>query len=155
VDGILLRGTYNDVFFRRRAGENDSAAIGMLQKVSHLPEISEISETPELKEAAVVSRVQTEPDVNVAREVDRSPDATPDSKLRRASSVAPLEKDVPIESKQLAGEPGTQAVSVSGMKKEESVSLRGASQLPNETKDQTSSESKRTGGFFRRLFGRF
>jgi hypothetical protein len=145
------RASYNDVFFQRR-GED----IAPLQAAANAPgapeapEISEISQIPEIREAAAASGSLA------------TFDATPDSKATsfspqdaqvvRAPTVSIVEE---VVAKLNGADTGTASTAVTPPQGKEEPSPPTAPQGPANGSDQSNPEPQKSGGFFKRLFGKF
>jgi hypothetical protein len=213
--GIPSRRSSNDVFFQRRAEENELAPPSRQEEVTEAPEadkISEISEIPALREAAAVTPVESSENAAAVEEASQTHEAAQDAETPPIPVVASPEMGTPIgpegavvveaatltepvplvendgnappieEPSQahevaqeaeappvpvaalpetampielegtLVAEATTQAESVPEVKAEPTDSLP-APQGPDQRDDQPQPE--KSGGFFKRLFGRF
>jgi hypothetical protein len=144
----VSRASYNDVFFQRR-GEAIAApqAAAKVQVAPEAPEISEISEIPEIREAAVASgnltAFEATADVNTVSEGAHDTHAVPAPPASVAEDVvADLNAQVP-------------ATGPTPEIKTEPASSPASSQAPAKGGDESKAEPPKSGGFFKRLFGKF
>jgi hypothetical protein len=135
------RSSYNDVFFQRRAEGTSPAIVGKSQQASEAAianeraEISEISEIPEIREMAAAPVVRAD-SVVAPIEMKVAPQATESAEVGAVAAVVTVESASPNES----GSP-IQA---------------SASHAEAAAKDApTSQGEEKSGGFLKRLFGRF
>jgi hypothetical protein len=154
--------SYNDVFFQRRAEEDSLVIAGQpQQEVTEAPtpqapeasEISEISEIPEIREVATLPIVQTDRDVAAAAvQVNEVPEAA--QEVRPAIVAIPIEAaPEPSAPVAIVAEPVAPVDAAPEAKKEEPMGVPAASQVLNQGGDKP--EPEKTGGFFKRLFGKF
>jgi hypothetical protein len=137
------RASYNDVFFKRRAEGAAPQQVEAL-RAPEVPEISEISEIPEIREvAAAAPSFQASP--AVAAEVIAAPAAIQSAEVLPAPPVSFIAEVVSKLNSSVA------ATEVKG----ETASLPPASQVTADTKDEAKPEPAKSGGFFKRLFGKF
>jgi hypothetical protein len=144
------RASYNDVFFRRRAEGIASQQQVEGVRASEVPEISEISEIPEIREvAAAAPSFQATPETIV--EVNAKPEGAEEKVL----PVAP----VSIIEEVLAKFNATGAVTaartdaVREATGGEPMRLPVSSQAPEVSNGAPAPQ--KSGGFFKRLFGKF
>jgi hypothetical protein len=142
------RASYNDVFFQRR-GDGVSApqtAADGAHEAPEVPEISEISQIPEIREAAAASASQASfdatADVKTVSEVAKDAHVPAPSVLIADEVVA--KPDAPVS----ATGPALEA-------KTDPESPPASSQAPAKSGDDSKPESPKSGGFFKRLFGKF
>lgn len=153
---IPSRSSSNDVFFQRRAEEQEPTVPGRQQEVRETPEtdvISEISEIPALREAAAAPPVQSDGNAAAVEEASQAPEIAQEAEAPPVPEVASPEVGRPIEPEVApVAEAATQAESVPDGRTEPSDPLP-APQAPDQRDDQPQPE--KGGGFFKRLFGRF
>lgn len=142
--GIQPSLTSNDVFFQRR-GENFASqqVATVAPRAPEAPEISEISEIPEIRDAAATS--QGGPAFEVTS------DAMPESV---AVQDAPVVQTPPVS---IIGEVVARlnASAAAAHVDERPASPLPESQVPADGGDEAKPEPQKSGGFFKRLFGKF
>ncbi len=139
------RGSYNDVFFRRR-GEEDGPVAKV--SVAEGPEITEISEIPEIREVAAAPIAEDAGPVEI-KVIE--PETTTEDVVAHLAAYAPVEKSDSIAPPAPAAEPVMNVVAV--LEAEESASVPVAPQTPSQ--DGAQPKTEKEGGFFKRLFGKF
>ncbi len=144
------RASYNDVFFQRRAGEDDSATAGRPQQrvdAQAAPEISEISEIPEIREVAALPEAQTDQAFSAVTEAERAPEEA------QVVEVRPALAAVAIMSAEAAADPTARVDALPAEKEARADEAPVASRAPDHGEDQP--EAQNGGGLLKRLFGRF
>jgi len=126
------RASYNDVFFQRR--EAGAPQPPVPASAPEAPEITEISEIPEIHEAAAASTGQSSTEVThvTSEEPAPAPALVPivEQVVSKPNEAAPAEEQAPPV---LAAAPLASGASAT----------------------ETAPEPQKTGGFFKRLFGKF
>jgi hypothetical protein len=146
------RASYNDVFFQRRgegfAPQQVAAAVLVAPEV---PEISEISEIPEIREAAAASGNQAAFDVTA--DIKTASEAAQETQRVPAPAIPKIEETASNLSAESSGTASTAGppTEVKG----EPASLPASSPAPANGGDQPKPETQKSGGFFKRLFGKF
>jgi hypothetical protein len=153
---VAPRNSSNDVFFQRRAEEQEPTVPSRQQEVREAPEtdvISEISEIPALREAAAAPPVQNDGNAAAVEEASQAPETAQEAEAPSVPEVASPEVGMPIEPEVApVAEAATQAESVPDGRTGPSDPLP-APQAPDQRDDEPQPE--KGGGFFKRLFGRF
>lgn len=140
--------SYNDVFFQRR-GEGVAApqTAADARSAPDAPEISEISEIPEIREAATASGSQASfdpaPDVKTMSEVAQ------DTHSVSLPSISITEEVVARHDAQVSATGPAQEV------KTEPANPQASSQALASGSHESKPEPQKSGGFFKRLFGKF
>jgi hypothetical protein len=125
------RASYNDVFFQRREG--GAPRLPVADSAPEAPEITEISQIPEIREAAAAPTSQSGVD---AASVGRAePEVAAAQVSMGEQVVSKLDAASPAE--------GPTAVPAA------------AAEAPEASAATTAPEPQKTGGFFKRLFGKF
>jgi hypothetical protein len=137
------RASYNDVFFQRRGeGSAPPQATVATPGATEVAEISEISEIPEIREVATASGNRSAFDaIEVAQDTQVAP----------AQTVS-IEEATPKSNVEVVG-----AISTEGASPElngEPARLPASSQAPA-SGAESKPEPQKSGGFFKRLFGKF
>ncbi len=134
----LRRQSYNDVFFERRAdaGQQEVAASPQPQHIE-AAEISEISEIPQMREAAAAPTVQP---------TEAAAIVTPEA------SVAQNEVVVAVSPSRQVAEPAGYIETIVAQVQAQPAPTP---QPAGATADGHKAEPQKSGGFFKRLFGRF
>lgn len=122
------RASYNDVFFQRR--ESGAPALPVADSAPEAPEISEISEIPEIREATAVAASQGWLDAGHA--------PSPEPEVSAAPQVTIVE-DVVAKVNAAPAAPAQEQAPVT----------------PEASEGVSAPEPQKTGGFFKRLFGKF
>ena len=151
------RASYNDVFFQRNGAEGDSATTGRPQQQVDAragPEISEISELPEIREVAALPEVQTGQEAASITEAERAPEGALVVEVRPASAPVAIGNAEAVRSSVAVTDVAAQADVVAGAK-EGGAGTPVAAQSPNRGEDRLEPEPQNGGGFLKRLFGRF
>ena len=131
--------SYNDVFFQRRA-EGIARQGAVARAPQEKSEISEISEIPEIREVAAAPPVQA--DLHVTAEVEAAPEVRP------APQVSFIEEVVATLN-------GTVTIPAAPAVNDEPARLPAVSQAPGGSSGEAKPEAQKSGGFFKRLFGKF
>jgi hypothetical protein len=138
------RASYNDVFFQRRGeGSAPPRATAATPGATEVAEISEISEIPEIREVATASGNRSAFDVI---------EAARDTQVAPAQTVSMIEEVAPKSNVEVLG-----AISTEGASPElkgEPANLPASSQAPA-SGAEPKPEPQKSGGFFKRLFGKF
>jgi len=145
------RTSYNDVFFKRRAeGITPQQQVEDVRGAPEAPEISEISEIPEIREVAAAPSFQAGPDMAV--EAKATLQGAQDTEVRPAPAVSIIEEEVVAN---LNGTVAGTAARVDAVPevKDEPASLPISSQAPDVSNEVP--KTQKSGGFFKRLFGKF
>jgi hypothetical protein len=121
------RASYNDVFFQRR--ESGTPAQPVADSAPEAPEISEISEIPEIREATAVAASQGGFDAGHA------PSPGPEVAAAQVSAV----EEVVVKPNAVPAAPAPERAPVA----------------PEASEGVSAPEPQKTGGFFKRLFGKF
>ncbi len=143
------RASYNDVFFQRRGGA--FAPERAPADVREAPEISEISEIPEIREAAAVSG--SESAFEVAADAKPAPAAIQGTEAVQSPPVSIIE-EVVAKLNALPSGGATPATEVA-QAKEGRAGPPSQSQGPSNGGEGAAPEPQKSGGFFKRLFGKF
>ena len=130
---VQSRSSYNDVFFQRRVGSVDDVTAPVFQEEA--PEITEISQFPEIREVAAAQAV--EPVFEAASEARPEP----------APPVSFIEEMVTKLNVAAPGLPAPEA-------RDEPASLSAPSEASEGSEDEPKPEVQQSGGFFKRLFGK-
>jgi hypothetical protein len=145
------RASYNDVFFQRRGeGIAPPRAVADVHASREAPEISEISEIPEIREAAAASGDQSALDVTA--DIRTAPEVAQDTQIAPAPAVPIIDTAANLDA-EISGTASTAgpATEVKG----EPASLLASSPAPANGGDAPKPEAQKSGGFFKRLFGKF
>ena len=144
------RASYNDVFFQRRGeGIAPPRAVADVPVSREAPEISEISEIPEIREAAAGSGDQSAFDVTA--DIKTAPEAAQDAQIGPAPAVPIVDAAANLNA-EISGTAPT-AGPVTEVKGEPARLL--ASSPAPASGDASKPEAQKSGGFFKRLFGKF
>jgi hypothetical protein len=146
------RASYNDVFFQRR-GEGIAAPqmSADARAAVEAPEISEISQIPEIREAAVASGSQAS--FGVTADVKTASEVAQDTQVVPAPPVSIIEDVTAKSNARVASTAST--VGPAAEAKGEAASVQTSSQAPAPDGDELKPEPPKSGGFFKRLFGKF
>jgi hypothetical protein len=146
------RSSYNDVFFQRRGEGVASPQVAAEVPVApEVPEISEISEIPEIREAAAASGSRSVFDVSAG--VKTGSEAAQGTQIASAPSVPTIEETSAKSRAEISG-----SASIVGPVAEaigEPASIPAVSQVPPHGDDASKPGPQKSGGFFKRLFGKF
>jgi len=150
------RSSYNDVFFQRREASDLVAASTPPQQVEETrealekPEISEISQIPEIREVAAAPKIETSPDVPAlgVEAISKVTEAPPIAEVAVVEAVVEVKPDL-----QVAG-PAAPIDAVPELR-EEPGRVAGAPEATSRREDGPRPEAQKSGGFFKRLFGKF
>jgi hypothetical protein len=140
--------SYNDVFFERRSEGIARGQAARARATREPSEISEISEIPEIREVAAAPAVQSGFNVTgevraaVARAEETAAPPAPQVSII-AEAVATLNRTVTV--------PAVQVDAVPQVKAETPAISQGSAGSKVEPKP----EAQKSGGFFKRLFGKF
>ena len=146
----LQTASYNDVFFQRRGeGIAPPQVVADVPASREAPEISEISEIPEIREAAASGDQSAS---SVTADIKTVSQATRDAQTAPVPPVPTIEAAANLD----AGTSGTpsaagQTTEVRG----ERASLPASSLALASGGDASKPEAQKSGGFFKRLFGKF
>jgi hypothetical protein len=142
-DPISSHASYNDVFFKRRAEGLATQQASEAQRAPEAPEISEISEIPEIREVAAAPSFGAGPSmpaqVNVAQDTIVPP----------FHQVSIIEEAVARLNGSFAG------TTVLAPNTPDATSAPASTQAAVESKPEARPEPQKSGGFFKRLFGKF
>lgn len=142
------RASYNDVFFQRRGGDIAAQPVTSAS-ADEAPEISEISQLPEIRDAATASAGATT--------FDSTADSGPTSLGAEAPQDVPsaMASTIEVSARPDGGDIGTSSPAETLPQAEEEpkppITFRG----PTKSNDESNSEPPKSGGFFKRLFGKF
>jgi hypothetical protein len=143
----LSRASYNDVFFQRTIAQQQLADA---RATPEAPEISEISEIPEIREVAAAHSFQANLAPPVA--VEAAPASVQSMEVTSAHQVSIIEEVVATPNANVAGTAvGAEASPEASPKP---ANLPTSSQAPDDSKVEPKPEPQKSGGFFRRLFGK-
>jgi hypothetical protein len=143
------RASYNDVFFQRRGEGVASPQVATAAlAASEVPEISEISEIPEIREVAAASGNLDAFDVTT---VVKSPSKVAQDAQAAPALPAPIFEGAATLSN---AEVSTSTTGPVTEVKSQPPSLPDSSQAPANG-GESKPESQKSGGFFKRLFGKF
>jgi hypothetical protein len=153
--------SHNEVFFQRRTEDAQAGAeatperrqVANLAKVTEIPEIAEVIDILRIAEVAQsMHSVQVPVGVMQPAAIAESPHPAADEQIARVESSLPMVADPAIVAEAAPPRVAEQAAAVepSSLMAEEVASQPEAS-----TQAQSHPESQKSGGFFRRLFGRF
>jgi hypothetical protein len=138
----LSRASYNDVFFQRTIAQQQLADARATPEAS---EISEISEIPEIREVAAAPNAQ--PVHATPVELKAASGGAHHTHSAIEEAVARLNESA--VSTAASGDAAPQ------VKNDVPSSTPSISQVPDGTKDEPQPEPQKSGGFFKRLFGKF
>jgi len=146
------RASYNDVFFQRRGeGFTPPQVAADVPRTPDAPEISEISEIPEIRDAAAASGNQSAfgvtTDIKTAAEAAHETQRTPAPAIPKTDGTA-SNLDAEISGTAFTAGPVTEV-------KGGPASLPASSSAPANGGDGPKPEPQKSGGFFKRLFGKF
>jgi hypothetical protein len=144
------RASYNDVFFQRRGeGMAPSQVVADVPASREAPEISEISEIPEIREAAASGDQSA---LDATADISTASEAAQDMQRVPAPAVSVIDAAADLN----AGISGTASVaSPTTEVKGEPASLPASSPAPASRGGASKPEAQKSGGFFKRLFGKF
>lgn len=145
------RASYNDVFFQRRGGDNATERAAADAPAADAPEISEISQIPEIREAAAAASVSL-------ATFDATVDSKPTSLAAQDVQAVPAPTFSIVEesaAKPNGAEADTAPAAVAPSQMTEELRPPVTFQDQPIGKDGSDPEPQKSGGFFKRLFGKF